>query len=107
MNEVLLNRLHNLIGKKGLIKVAKAGEVEFTFVETHPPAQLPADTDENAFQRAITESDLTVYFQKGDVLDGRNTMRVSGRYISAIHSVQSRGKNLRVVVLGAGASFHA
>ena len=86
MNEVLLDRLHNLKGKKGLLKIAHAGEVEFTFGEIHPPAHLPADTDENAFQRAITESDFTVYFHEGDVLDGRDTMRVSGQYISSIHS---------------------
>jgi hypothetical protein len=86
MNELLLNRLHNLNGKTGLLKVANAGEVAITFVEIHPPAQLPAETDENAYQRAITESDFTVYFHKGDVLDGHDTMRVSGRHISAIHS---------------------
>jgi hypothetical protein len=107
MNEVLLARLHSLNGKTGLLKVAKAGQVAFTFVETHPPAQLPADTNENAFQRAIAESEFTVYFHEGDILDGRDTMRVSGRYISAIHSEQPRGGKRRVVVLGAGASFHA
>jgi hypothetical protein len=118
MNEVLLNRLYNLSGKKGILKVAHAGEVAFTFVEIHPPAQLPSDTDENAFQLAITESDFTVYFHEGDVLDGRDTMRVSGRHISAIHSEEPGRKNKmahtagaptprRVVVLGAGASYHA
>lgn len=121
MNEGLLNRLRDLNGKKGLLKVAEAGEAAFTFVEVHPPAQLPAGTDEDAFQRAITESHFTVHFHQGDVLNGRDTMRVSGRYLSAIyfeeqpkgrrskmpHPITEASTPHRVVVLGAGASFHA
>jgi hypothetical protein len=86
MNEMLLSRLQNLTGKKGRLKVAQSDRsVAFTFVEIHPPAQLPAETDENAFERAKTESEFTVHFHEGDILDGHDTMRVSGRYVSVIY----------------------
>ena len=122
MNEVLLNRLHSLNGKKGLLKIAYAGEVAFTRrrSSSSPAVACCRETDEDAFQRAITESDFTVHFHEGHLLDGHSTMRVSGHYISAIDCERPQGlegamtntlagasRPRRVVILGAGASFHA
>jgi hypothetical protein len=80
----ILSRLQNLVGKKGLVKIAQAGEVGFTFVSVHPTTTLPAAGDDEEFQRAITRSEFTVRFDDGILVDGSNRKVISGKYISLI-----------------------
>jgi|HubBroStandDraft_6_1064221.scaffolds.fasta_scaffold806062_1 hypothetical protein len=82
----ILSRLNGLVGKDGLLKTTPAGEFRFTFRAVHPPANLPSsETDENAFQLARTRSEFTVQFVDRTLIDGSNTKRVSGFYISKIY----------------------
>jgi hypothetical protein len=78
------SRLQNLVGKQGLVKVAQAGEVGFTFVAVHPATGLPLDGDDDELQRAITQSEFTVQFDEGILIDGSNRKVISGFYISLI-----------------------
>jgi hypothetical protein len=80
----ILSRLQNLVGKKGLLKIAQAGEVGFTFLAVHPASNLPANGDDDELQRAITRSDFTVQFDKGVLIDDSNRKVISGGYISLI-----------------------
>jgi hypothetical protein len=79
-----LTRLNDLVGKRGLLKIRFGGEIAFTFLSVHPPSQLPDETDEDGFQDAITRSEFRVQFDDGTLIDGSNTMVVSGAYISRI-----------------------
>jgi hypothetical protein len=74
----ILSRLQNLVGKQGLLKIAQAGEVGFTFIAAHPGPNLPANGDDNELQRAITRSDFTVQFAEGTLIDGSNRKVISG-----------------------------
>jgi hypothetical protein len=76
--------LQALIGKKGLLKIRFAGEVPFTFLSVEPPADLPSETDDQEIQTAITRSSFLVRFDHGIRLDGRDTVVISGHYISHI-----------------------
>jgi hypothetical protein len=80
----ILSRLQNLVGKQGLVKIAQAGEVGFTFVAVHPAPDLPAKGDDAALQRAITRSEFTVQFDEGILIDDSNRKVISGFYISLI-----------------------
>jgi hypothetical protein len=74
----ILSRLNGLVGKDGLLKTT-AGEFRFTFRAVHPPAELPSsETDENAFQLAITRSEFMVQFADGTLIDGSNTKKSVG-----------------------------
>jgi hypothetical protein len=77
-------RLQSLVGRKGLLKIAQYGEVEFTFRAVHPAPNLPAYGDDDALQHAITQSDFTIQFAPGTLIDGSNHKVISGRYISLI-----------------------
>jgi hypothetical protein len=81
------SRLSKLVGKEGLLTTT-GGEFRFTFLVIHPPAKLPSEPsdDEDAFQRAVSQSEFTVRFKEGILIDGSNTKRVSGMYISKIFS---------------------
>jgi hypothetical protein len=79
----ILSRLVNLVGKKGLLH-AQAGEVGFTFIAVHPAANLPMNGDDEELQRAITQSEFTVQFDDGTLIDGSNRKVISGFYISII-----------------------
>jgi len=80
----ILSRMQGLVGKKGLVKVAQADEIAFTFLAVHPAPNLPANGDDDELQRAITQSDFTVQLDEGTVIDGSNLRVISGRYISII-----------------------
>jgi hypothetical protein len=80
----ILSRLQNLVGKRGLLKIANAGEIGFTFVAVHPATDLAASGDDDELQRAIDRSEFTVEFEEGALIDGSNRRVVSGRYISLI-----------------------
>jgi hypothetical protein len=79
----VLSRLLNLVGKKGLLHT-QSGEVEFTFVAIHPAANLQTSGDDEDIQRAITQSEFTVQFENGLLIDGSNRKVISGFYISLI-----------------------
>jgi len=78
------SRLNALVGKDGLLSTS-AGEFRFTFLAVHPPEKLPSEADENAFLVAVTKSEFTVRFADGTLVDGSNTKKVSGFYISKIY----------------------
>ena len=80
----ILSRLQNLVGKHGLVPIAQLGEVGFTFVAVHPAPNLPPNGDDDELQRAITQSEFTVQFDEGILIDGSNRKVISGRYISLI-----------------------
>jgi hypothetical protein len=77
----MFSRLNGLIGKDGILNT-RAGEFRFTFLVVHPSAKLASETDEDAFQLAVTQSEFTVQFSGGTMIDGRNTKKVSGFHIS-------------------------
>ena len=80
----ILSRLQNLVGKQGLVKIAQAGEVGFTFVAVHPAPDLPLNGDDDELERAITRSEFTVQFDEGILIDDSNRKVISGFYISLI-----------------------
>jgi hypothetical protein len=80
----IMTRLQNLIGKKGLVNVAQAGELGFTILAVHPATSLAAEGDDAEFQDAITKSDFTVRFDDGILVDNSNVRVIAGRYISLI-----------------------
>ena len=80
----LLSRLQNLVGKQGLLKIANAGEVGFTILAVHPAKNLPETGGDAELQRAVTQSDFTVQFDDGVLIDDSNRKVISGRYISLI-----------------------
>jgi hypothetical protein len=81
-------RLQNLVGKRGLVllkaKGAAAQELEFTIAAVHPAPGVPATGDDDALQVTITQSEFTVKFDDGTLIDGSNYKVISGRYISLI-----------------------
>jgi hypothetical protein len=79
-----LARLNDLVGKKGLLKIANHGEVGFTFVSVDPAPNLPAEADIEAFHDAITLSSFRVRFDDGLLIDGSDSRVISGFYISRI-----------------------
>jgi len=79
-----LSRLKNLVGKRGLLNIANHGDVEFTFLSVDPVPDLPAETDSEAFQRAINLSSFQVRFNNGIRIEGTDTISVSGLDISRI-----------------------
>ncbi len=80
----VLSRLQNLVGKQGLVKIAQAGEIGFTFLAVHPAPKLPPKGNDDELQRAITRSEFTIQFDEGILIDGSNRKVISGRYISLI-----------------------
>ncbi|HMD76705.1 MAG TPA: hypothetical protein VKG86_04965 [Terracidiphilus sp.] len=78
-----VTRSNNLIGKKGLLKIANHGEVRFTFLSVDPVSDLPAEADDDAFQNVINQSSFKVRFDKV-IIDGSDTKVISGFYISRI-----------------------
>jgi hypothetical protein len=80
----ILSRLQNLVGKHGLVKIAHAGEVGFTFIAVHPALGLPLNGDDDELQDSITRSEFTVQFDEGILIDGSNRRVISGSYISLI-----------------------
>lgn len=80
----ILSRLNALTGKQGLLKIRYAGEVGFTFLSVDPAPDLPAGTDDEAIQAAITRSRFLVRFDEGTLIDGSDTRVISGRDISLI-----------------------
>ena len=82
-----LSRLHNLVGKKGLLHI-NANELEFTFLSVIPPPTLSISGDElQDFKTAITDSQFEVRFDEGTLVNGNNSMIASGRYISFIKKI--------------------
>src|SRR5205807_2145617 len=79
-----ISRLNALTGKQGLLKIRYAGEVGFTVLSVDPPADLPAEADDEAIQIAITRSSFLVRFDEGTLIDGSKTRTISGRDISLI-----------------------
>lgn len=84
----ILSRLQNLVGKHGLVMLKAPGEAgqefEFTILTVHPGRNLPPKGDDDALQLAITQSEFTVQFAEGTIIDGSNRKVISGRYISLI-----------------------
>jgi len=78
-----LTRLNNLVGKKGLLKIANHGEVRFTFLSVDPASDLPTEADDDAFQDVITQSSFKVRFDEVTI-DGSDTRVISGAHISRI-----------------------
>jgi len=78
------SRLQNLVGKKGLVKIAQFGEVGFTFIAVHPAPNVPLYGDDDQLQSAITRSEFTVQFDGGMLIDESNRRVISGLYISLI-----------------------
>ena len=77
------NRLHNLIGKRGLLTVANTGEISFPCLDVLPSPQpnvLPTDD----FQYAISMSDFLIRFDEGTLVDGSKSKVVPGFQISHI-----------------------
>ena len=87
----VLPRLNGLVGKDGILSTS-AGEFRFTFLAVNPPAKLPSEMGENAFQLAVTQSEFTVQFADGTLIDDSNTKKVSGFYISKIYSGTTQGR---------------
>ena len=83
-NMDILSRLLNLVGKRGLLKVAHAGELEFTILAVHPASGLPAKGDDNEMEQAINRSEFTVQFDEGTLVEGSNRKVVAGTYFSLI-----------------------
>jgi hypothetical protein len=83
--DVNLARLRGLVGVRGLFPVRSAdgfsGEVPFTFVAVAPPRTIPTNTDFGTFNRLIDACNFHVRFDEGTLLDGRNTLTVSGFYV--------------------------
>jgi hypothetical protein len=79
-----LSRLNALTGKQDLLKIRYGGEVGFTFLSVYPAPELPAETDDEAIQAAITLSRFLVRFDEGTLIDGSDTRVISGRYVSLI-----------------------
>jgi len=59
-------------------------EFEFTIVAVHPPRELPVTGDDDELQGAITQSEFTVKFEDGTLIEGSNYKVISGRSISLI-----------------------
>jgi hypothetical protein len=79
-----LSRLNALAGKRGLLKIQYAGEVEFTFLSVDPAPGLSMELDDQAIQTAIDRSRFLVRFDDGTLIDGSDTRVISGRDISLI-----------------------
>jgi hypothetical protein len=79
-----LSRLNNLVGTRGLLKIANSGEVGFTFLSVDPPPDLPTEADLEAFHNAVTLSSFRVRFDDGILIDGSDTKVISGHYISRL-----------------------
>jgi hypothetical protein len=82
MNTLL--SLNELVGKKGLLKIASHGEVKFTFLSVNPTPGLPDEVEIDGFHDAITSSTFRVRFDPGILVENKETMEVSGYYISRI-----------------------
>jgi hypothetical protein len=80
----ILSRLRGLVGKHGLVNIAQAGEVGFKFLSVHPAPDLPTSGDDSDLQGAIAQSDFTVQFDKGILVEGSNRRVISGLHISLI-----------------------
>jgi len=78
------SRLRNMVGKRGLVKIAQAGEIGFKILAVHPADDLPQRGDDEEFQRAISRTDFTVQFEDGFLADGSSRTVISGFYISLI-----------------------
>lgn len=78
------SRLRNMVGKRGLVKIAQAGEVGFKILAVHPANGLQDKGDEEEFQRAISQSEFTVEFEDGLIVNGSSRKVISGFYISLI-----------------------
>ena len=76
--------MNALAGKQGLLKVRYGGEVGFTFLSVYPAPELPAETDDEGIQTAITRSQFLVRFDEGTLIDGSDRRVISGRDISLI-----------------------
>ncbi len=80
-----LSRLQNLVGKRGMLKLKRNGEVPFTFVSAFPPeAALLKKLEGMSFRHATELTDFLVRFDEGTLIDGSNTARVSGAHFSQI-----------------------
>jgi hypothetical protein len=77
------SRLLNLVGKRGLVKIANHGELDFVILAVHPAAEVPLTGDDQELQNAITRSDFTIQFEDA-IVDGSNRRVISGSYISLI-----------------------
>jgi hypothetical protein len=76
-------RLNDLVGTKGLL-TTDHGEVPFTFLSVNPAPDLPQEADLEAFHNAISLSSFRVQFEEGILIDGSNTMTISGQFISRL-----------------------
>jgi hypothetical protein len=73
----ILSHLLNLVGKKGFLHT-QTGDYEFTFIAVHPAPNLPMSGDDEEIQRAISQSEFTVQFGDGILIDGSNRKVISG-----------------------------
>jgi hypothetical protein len=80
----MLSRLNELVGTKGLLKIANNGEVGFTFLSVYPAPDLPEESDLEAFHNAITLSSFRVRFDDGVLIDGSDSKVISGDCISRL-----------------------
>jgi hypothetical protein len=80
----MFSRLNELVGTKGLLKIANNGEVGFTFLSVDPAPDLPEESDLEAFHKAISLSSFRVRFDDGVLIDGSDTQVISGYYISRL-----------------------
>jgi hypothetical protein len=78
------SRLLNLVGKQGLVNIARAGEINFTIMAVHPAEDLPESGNDDDLQEAINRSEFSVRFEDGVFVEGSNSRVISGRYISLI-----------------------
>lgn len=80
----LHSRLMNLVGKRGLVKIANnVGELGFVILAVHPAKGLPLTGGDDDLQNAITKSEFTIQFEDA-IVDGSNRRVISGFYISLI-----------------------
>ncbi len=79
-----LTRLLGLIGMRCLLPLRSAdgfrAEVPFTFVAV-APRNIPGETDFDAFNALISRSEFVIRFDDGMLLDGKNTLSVSGFFL--------------------------
>ena len=76
-----LTRVKNIVGKHGHLAVPPPVRDRVTFLAVVLGANVRPDTP---IQDAISQSEFTVSFDNGDLVDGSNTKVISGFYISDI-----------------------
>ena len=84
-------RLNSLTGKRGVLKIRCAGQVDFTFLSVDPPPDLPTEMDDDEFQTAITRSRFLVRFEEGTLIDGSHEHHIWQGYIAHSRTLLRHG----------------